>query len=181
MTSFVLLLRGVGGRVQVAPRLLRAVLGAEGFDRVRVIGHTGNAVLDCSLASEEVAARAAGALLREIGFRNDLQVVSGVEWLEIVAGNPFPSATARDGALHVAVMGAEPDPARVAALSTLGDGEDGIVVRGRVAYLHAPHGFRQSRIANRFDRGIGVPSTTRSWAVVLKLHALLDPVPAEAG
>ena len=174
MAAWVLLLRGVGGRAQVPPRLLRAALAASGFGFVAVQGQTGNAVVTSDLGRDGVRDLAAGTCRREIGFGKDIHAVAAADWDALVAGNPFPEAAGRPPTLHAAILGAEPDPARVAALRALGDGSDGIELRGRVAYLHAPQGFARSRIATRFDRGIGVPATARSWATVLRLHALLD-------
>ena len=174
MGSWVLLLRGVGGRTQVNPRLLRAVLGAEGFDRVSVFGHTGNAVVTSPLPREEVAWLAIEACAREMGFRKGIHIASGAEWADLVAHNPFPGAERNPTTVHAALLGADPDPGRVAALNRLGDGSDALVVRGRVAYLHAPRGFAQSRIATRFDRGIQVPNTARSWTAVQRLLSLVE-------
>jgi uncharacterized protein (DUF1697 family) len=158
--------------------LLRAALAAEGFGYVAVRGHTGNAVLTSPLPREEVAARATAVCERELGFRKDIHVVSGDEWTGLVNRNPFPGAAGRPSTLHVAVLGAEPDPTRVAALGALGDGSDSLRVMGRVAYIHAPEGFSRSRIATRFDRGIGVSNTARNWATVQKILALVEAADA---
>lgn len=184
MTPFVCLLRGVGGRVQIDPHLLKALLRAEGFDAVRVVGHTGNALLRSDLPAAEVAARAGAALIREAGFYNGLQVVAGDDWAAMVAENPFPAAAEVPGALHLSILGAPPDPRRLEALARLSDGRDGFEVRGRAVYLHVPQGFARSRLAGRFDRGIGVPLTTRGWGTVTRLATLLEagaaPAPARA-
>ncbi|EYD71568.1 hypothetical protein Rumeso_04969 [Rubellimicrobium mesophilum DSM 19309] len=174
MGSWVLLLRGVGGRTQINPRLLRAVLGAEGFGRVAVFGQSGNAVVTSPLPREEVAWLAIESCAREMGFRKDIHVIPGADWAELVTRNPFPEAVENPTTLHAAFLGADPDPARVAALNRLGDGSDALVVLGRMAYLHAPKGFARSRIATRFDRGIGVPTTARSWTAVQRLHSLVE-------
>jgi uncharacterized protein (DUF1697 family) len=174
MGSWVILLRGVGGRTQVNPRLLRAVLGAEGFGRASVFGHTGNAVVTSPLPREEVARLAVEACAREMGFRKEIHVISGPDWADLVARNPFPEAEENPTTLHAAVLAREPDPARVAMLNRLSDGTDSLVVQGRVAYLHLPRGFAQSRIADRFDRGIGVSATTRSWTAVQRLLSLVE-------
>lgn len=174
MASWVLLLRGVGGRTQVSPRLLRAVLGAEGFGRVSVYGHSGNAVVTSPLSRRAVAAIASEACAREMDFRKEIHVVSGADWAGLVARNPFPQAAETPATLHMAVLGADPDPARIGALNRLGDGGDALVVRDRIAYLHAPQGFARSRIATRFDRSIGVPTTARSWTAVQRLLALVE-------
>ena len=41
-----------------------------------------------------------------------------------------------------------------------------------VAYLHTPHGFGKSKMAEKFDKWIGVTNTARNWNTVLKLAAL---------
>ena len=178
MGSWVLLLRGVGGPTQIPMRLLRATLAAEGFDYVAVRGHTGNAVLTSPLPREEVVARATAACERELGFRKGVHLIAGDSLAGLIASNPFPGAAERPSTLHAAVLGAEPDPARVASLGALGDGTDSLKVLGRVAYIHAPQGFARSRIATRFDRGIGVPNTARSWTTIQKLLALVEAADA---
>ncbi len=174
MGSWVLLLRGVGGRTQINSRRLRAVLGAEGFGRVTVFGHSGNAVVTSPLPREEITHRVTEACAREMGFYKEVHVVSGPDWADLVANNPFPEAVANPTTLHAAVLARSPDPARIAALNRLREGDDALVVRGRVAYLHAPQGFARSRIATRFDRGIGVPTTARSWTAVQRLMSLVE-------
>ncbi len=174
MAAWVLLLRGVGGPVQVPPRLLRAALAADGSGFVAVHGHTGNAVLTSDLPRDELLARAAAVCRREFGFQKDLHLVTGADWEDLVACNPFPQAVERPSTLHAAILGAEPDPDRVAAIRSRSDGQDGLAVIGRVAYLHTPQGFSKSRIAATFDRGIGVPTTARNWSTVGRLLALVE-------
>jgi len=41
-----------------------------------------------------------------------------------------------------------------------------------VCYLHTPHGFGTSKLAEKFDKGIGVVNTARNWNTVLKMHEL---------
>ena len=44
-----------------------------------------------------------------------------------------------------------------------------------VAYLHTPHGFGKSKIAEKFAKWIGVTNTTRNWNTVLRGPASLEP------
>jgi uncharacterized protein (DUF1697 family) len=76
--------------------------------------------------------------------------------------------------LHAAVLAAEPDTARVAALRSLAEGNDRIEVVGHVAYLYTPQGFGHSKLAERFDKGIGVPNTARNWNTVRRLMAMVS-------
>lgn len=66
----------------------------------------------------------------------------------------------------------EPDPAKVEALRAFAVEGEGIEIVGRVAYLHTPHGFGRSKLAEKFDKGIGVANTARNWNTVLKLAEL---------
>ena len=36
-------------------------------------------------------------------------------------------------------------------------------------YLHTPEGFGTSKLAEKFDKGIGVPNTARNWNTVIAL------------
>ena len=58
-------------------------------------------------------------------------------------------------------------------VSTAANGE-GFEVIGKVAYIHTPNGFGTSKLAVKFDKGIGVPNTARNWNTVLKLAELAD-------
>ena len=50
---------------------------------------------------------------------------------------------------------------------------EGIEVVGNVAYLHTPDGFGTSKLAEKFDKGIGVVNSARNWNTVLKLMELV--------
>ena len=45
---------------------------------------------------------------------------------------------------------------------------------GRANSITPPSSCARSRIATRFDRGIGVPTTARSWTAVLRLTGLVQ-------
>src|SRR3712207_3803355 len=75
--------------------------------------------------------------------------------------------------LHAAVLRDGPEPGPVAALAELAEAEGNrFAVVGKVAYLHTPTGFSRSKLAERFDKGIGVENTARNWNTVRKLALL---------
>ncbi|MBK8499795.1 MAG: hypothetical protein IPL52_13505 [Flavobacteriales bacterium] len=41
-----------------------------------------------------------------------------------------------------------------------------------MCYIHTPYGFGTSKLAAKFDKGIGVVNTARNWNTVLKMHEL---------
>jgi hypothetical protein len=77
---------------------------------------------------------------------------------------------------RVAVLAAQPDKAKVEALQAFAAKGERIAVVGNVAYLHTPDGFGTSKLAVKFDKGIGVPNTARNWNTVLKLQELAEKV-----
>ncbi|EYD71565.1 hypothetical protein Rumeso_04966 [Rubellimicrobium mesophilum DSM 19309] len=174
MTAYVLLFRGVGGATQLPTGPLRAALSEAGFARVATYINSGNAILTSDRPIEEVSARVAAICEARFGFRKDIHVRTREDWVDLVARNPFPEATAAPTTLHAAVLAGDPAPERVARLQALDQGWDRIAVVGRVAYLHTPSGFGASLLATRFDKGIGVPNTARNWNTVRRLLELLD-------
>jgi uncharacterized protein (DUF1697 family) len=170
VTAWAILFRGVGGATQLPVKALREALEGAGFGAVATYVSSGNAVLTSPLPREGVV-EGVRAAVAPLGFRKDVHALDLREWRALVAGNPFG---ARGKAVHAAVLGTDPDPARVAALQALAEGEDRIAVRGSVAYLLTPEGFGRSKLAERFDRGIGVPNTARNWNTVTALLALLE-------
>ena len=171
-TVYIVLFRGVGGKTQLPVGPLRQRLSEAGFDNVATYINSGNAVLKSALSRDAVAARVAGICAREFAFDKAVHVVSRAEWESLIAKNPFPAAVAVPKSLHAAILEAEPEPGRVEALRAVAVAGEGIAVAGKVAYLHTPHGFGTSKLAERFDKGIGVANTARNWNTVLKLAEL---------
>jgi uncharacterized protein (DUF1697 family) len=173
-TVWIVLFRGVGGKTQLPVKPLREALGAAGFENVTTYINSGNAVLSSAKGRDKVAAGIAAICSREFGFDKDIHVVSKAEWEELIASNPFPEAVAVPKFLHAAVLAEQPAKAKVEALRAHASKGERIEIVGRVAYLHTPNGFGTSKLAERFDKGIGVPNTARNWNTVLKLRELAE-------
>jgi uncharacterized protein (DUF1697 family) len=180
VAAWVVLFRGVGGATQLPVARLREVLTEAGFGRVATYLGSGNAVLTSDRPREAVATTIAQACAVGMGFAKDIHVLSRDEWAALAAANPFPEAEAHPTTLHAAVLGAEPDGERVAALAAVAAAErpNALVVRGRVAYILTPNGFSRSKLAERFDRGIGVPNTARNWRTVTALLRMAEAADA---
>ena len=43
------------------------------------------------------------------------------------------------------------------------------VLEGKVFYLHAPDGIGQSKLAERYEKLLGVTATARNWNTVMKV------------
>jgi uncharacterized protein (DUF1697 family) len=71
------------------------------------------------------------------------------------------------------VLAGKPAAEAVSRLRGFAAEGEGIEVVGNVAYLHTPDGFGRSKLAEKFDRGIGVVNSARNWNTVLKLMELV--------
>lgn len=173
MSVYIILFRGVGGATQLPVKPLREKLTEAGFDKVATYINSGNAVLKSRLSREKVIAKVANVCRAEFGFAKDVYAVNIEDWRRLIANNPFPGAVDVPKFLHAAILAEMPDPEKIAALQQIGAvGSDRIEVVGKVAYLHTPNGFGTSKLAEKFDKGIGVANTARNWNTVLKLLEL---------
>jgi len=77
------------------------------------------------------------------------------------------------------VLAETPRKEAVVRLRAFATASKGIEVVGRVAYLHTPAGFGTSKLAEKFDKGIGVTNSARNWNTVLKLMELVRKAASE--
>ena len=169
MTVYIILFRGVGGATQLPTKPLREALTEAGFKDVATYINSGNAVLSSRKGAASVTAEIARIAKKEFGFDKAIHVVTREEWAELIANNPFPDAVAIPKFLHAAVLADGPEKGKVEALRAFAKGGERIEIVGKVAYLHTPEGFGTSKLAEKFDKGIGVPNTARNWNTVIAL------------
>ena len=176
MAVYIVLFRGVGGATQLPTGPLRDALTAAGFGNVSTYINSGNAVLSSRKAASSVTAEIARIVKKEFAFEKAIHTVTRDAWAELIANNPFPDATAVPKLLHAAVLADTPDASRVEALRSHAEAGERIEVVGKVAYLHTPAGFGVSKLAVKFDKGIGVPNTARNWNTVIALAKMADAI-----
>ena len=172
-TVYLILFRGVGGRTQLPTKVLREKLTKAGFQNVATYINSGNAIVRSRLSRKQVIATIAELCRREFGFDKAIFAPTLAEWDAVIARNPFArTATSAPPTVHAALLEGEPkaeDVERIRALAV--KGEDVKVVEG-VAYVHTPNGFGTCKMAEKFDKWIGVTNTARNWNTVLKLAEL---------
>ena len=176
MTVYIILFRGVGGATQLPTKPLREALTAAGYGDVATYINSGNAVLSSRKAAASVMADVARITKERFGFEKDIHVVSRDDWAKLIAANPFPKAVETPKFLHAAVLADVPSEEKLDILRGIAGAGEGIAVVGSVAYLHTPNGFGTSKLAEKFDKGIGVPNTARNWNTVLALAKLADAI-----
>ena len=176
MTVYIILFRGVGGATQLPTKPLREALTASGFKDVATYINSGNAVLSSRKGAASITAEIARIAKKEFGFDKAIHVVTREEWAELIANNPFPDAVAIPKFLHAAVLADRPEKGKVEALRAFAKGGERIEIVGKVAYLHTPESFGTSKLAEKFDKGIGVPNTARNWNTVVALARMADAI-----
>lgn len=172
----VALLRGinVGRAKRVAMADLRALLERLGYQDVRTLLNSGNAVFTVPEGADgDAAARIEAAVERELGVSSRVTVFTADEVAAAVEANPLVDRITDPSRLLVAFL-AEPETTRrLEALTERDWGSDALALGPRVAYLWCPAGFMASPLREAAGGALGDAVTTRNWATVLKIHDLL--------
>jgi uncharacterized protein (DUF1697 family) len=177
MPRYAALLRGVnvgkGNRVPMAE--LRALLEALGCTRVRTLLNSGNAVFASpGRSAPTLATRIRAALAERVGVDVPVMVKSADEVAAIFAGNSLAAVATDPSRLLVAFAASAPDLAGLAAIRPLVRAPERFVIGPHAAYLWCPHGSLESKAGAALLGKPGRAVTTRNWATVGKLLALLD-------
>ncbi len=174
---FVVLLRGVnvGGNRRVPMAEFRALLEGLGYAGVRTVLASGNAVFESRGRATPAAhaTRIAGALSEKLGIDVLVVVKTAPEWDAIVAGNRLAKKAGDASRLLVTVA---PHASVLEALAPVGK----LVTKneswhlGRdAAYLDCADGILESKAGEALLGKSGRAATSRNWATVQKLAALL--------
>ncbi len=151
--THVALIRGinVGRAKRVAMADLRSLFTSLGYREVKTLLNSGNVVFS---ARGDPAARIEKALTARLRVSARVVVLTAAELGAVIDGNPLVDIASNPSRLLVAVL-AKP-----------GD-------RSRVAPLWCPGGIARSRLTEAVGRALGDSVTTRNWATITKLQALV--------
>jgi len=178
MPRFVVLLRGVnvGTAKPVPMAAFKALLEGLGATAVQTVLNSGNAVFSHSgRATARHAQAISAALQAQLGVQVLVVVKTAAEWAAVVAAMPWPLPEAEHAKCLVAWG---PDAASLRplrALHSLVQPPEQWVVTENAAYLHCAHGILDSKVGAALLAKAGQGVTTRNWATVLKLQALVQP------
>ena len=176
MPQFVVLLRGVnvgkGNRVPMAA--FRELLEGQGFSEVRTLLNSGNAVFHSAARSATNHAKAVGARLHEgLGVGVLVVVKSSAEFLAAVAENPIVPPAESHSRFLVAFAQGEAATQGLSGLVPMLEPPELFHIGNHAAYLHCAGGILESKAGSALLGKLGREVTTRNWATVLKLKALL--------
>jgi len=173
---YVALLRGinVGTAKRISMAGLRSLVEGLGYANVRTLLNSGNVVLTGNAkSSDEVGAKIEKELVRKLGISSRITVLTGAEIATIVKDNPLSKIADNPSRLLISII---TNPADIAKLKTLAKqdwGKEAIAVGKRVVYLWCPDGILASQVAVAVGKALGTGVTSRNWATITKLHAMM--------
>jgi uncharacterized protein (DUF1697 family) len=175
--SHVALLRGinVGKAKRVAMADLRALVADLGYRDVRTLLNSGNVVFTAPRAARgDPAARIERAIAARLKLTSRVTVLEAAEVRATLRNNPLLDVADDPSRLMVTFLARPADRARLKPLAREDWKPEAFALGARVAYLWCPRGILESRVAAEIDRLLGDAITTRNWATVLKLDALVN-------
>jgi uncharacterized protein (DUF1697 family) len=176
MPRYVALFRGinVGKAKRIAMAELRLLLGKLGYTDVQTLLNSGNAVFTASAGPAAThARRIRQAVLKKLGVDALVIVKSGKDIAGIVAGNPLGAVADDPSRLLVALTNEGRVLASLKAVAGMDWGDERIHVGKHAAYLWCANGILESKAAVALLTGLKGTGTTRNWATLNKIHALM--------
>ncbi len=179
MNRQVALIRGinVGRAKRVAMADLRKLVADLGYSDVRTLLNSGNVVYGVPTgAADDAAARIQDGIAGRLGVSARVVVVTASDLANVVADNPFRDIADDPARLLVAFLANPADLSRLEPLSRQDWAPEALAVGRCAAYLWCAKGILESKLPAAVGRLIGDTATTRNWATVTKLHAMVaDP------
>jgi uncharacterized protein (DUF1697 family) len=179
VTTYAALLRGinVAGHATVAMADLHAVFAGLGFAGISTYLRSGNVLFGTEAPRSALAADIEARLNREIGLRTTVLLRDRDELATLTEANPFLASQDDPTKLHVTFLAEPPAKGRLADLEALAAAGEEVALVGRDLYLHCPHGYGRSKLANTaVEKRLAVTGTTRNWRTVLALRDLTSAV-----
>lgn len=180
MPRFVALLRGinVGKAKRVAMADLRALLESLGYSGVRTLLNSGNAVFDASAETAlKHGQRIQAAVASELGVDALVIVKSAKDIAAVIGGNRLGAAANDPSRLLVALTTDAKSLGAVEAVAKADWGAEVVHIGKHAAYLWCANGILESKAAVALLKGLADAGTTRNWATMEKIHALLQTDP----
>jgi uncharacterized protein (DUF1697 family) len=177
MPRYVALFRGinVGKARRIAMADLRSLLEDLGYTNVRTLLNSGNAVFTGGVAKTHVLARAIrGAVEKELGVDAHVIVKSAKDVAGIIRGNALEKVATDHSRLLVAISDDAGSLAAQKPLSARTWGREKLHVGRHAAYVWCANGILESTALPVLLAGLEGGATTRNWATMSKIHALLQ-------
>jgi uncharacterized protein (DUF1697 family) len=176
MPRYVALFRGinVGKAKRIAMADLRALLGKAGYTEVTTLLNSGNVVFTGEAGpNSRHATRIREAVAKKLGVDALVIVKSAPEIAAVVKGNQLGAVATDASRLLIALV--QDDAGLKAVKSLVADdwGNERMLVGRHAAYLWCADGILESRALGKLLTGLEGRGTTRNWATLGKIHALM--------
>lgn len=175
--KYIALLRGinVGRAKRIAMSDLRTIIEGLGYGEVRTLLNSGNVVFTATgTRTDHVAARIEREIEAKLGVSARVTILTGAELKTAIAGNTLLESATDHSRLLLAVLRDGTDLAKLKPLMKQAWGKERLALGSRVAYIWCPVGIIDSQLSAAVGKALGDGVTSRTWATVLKLHALVD-------
>lgn len=176
MPRFVALLRGVnvGKSKRVPMAKLRELLTAQGYGDVQTLLNSGNAIFESANRSATANAnRIREAIAESLHVDVPVIVKSSKEIAAIQLENKLATVATDPSRLLTAFTASAAGLKALALLAPLISPPERFLLGKHAVYLWCPNGILQSRAAEALLGKVGRAATTRNWATVTKISALL--------
>jgi len=176
MPCYVALFRGinVGKAKRIAMADLRVLLEKLGFEDVKTLLNSGNAVFTVAAApANKIAGEIRAAVAKKLGVDAHVIVKSAKDVKGIMTGNALAATSPDHSRLLVAMTS---DSKALAALGELVDrqwGNERIHLGKHAAYVWCADGILESQALPVLLKALGAPGTTRNWATLGKIYELM--------
>jgi uncharacterized protein (DUF1697 family) len=180
MNTYIALLRGinVSGAKTIKMEELRLTFQKLGFENVTTYIQSGNVVFTASeTATSQLAAKIAEAIKTDFGFDVPVVVLTAAELQTIAKNNPLNDGTRDEAFLHVTFLAENPAAFNLSDIEAKKQGNEEIVISGKVVYLYCPHGYGKTKLTNTFlESKLKVPATTRNWKTTCELLRMAEVI-----
>ena len=176
-TWYVALLRGinVGKAKRISMADLRSVVEGLGYGDVRTLLNSGNVVFTADVDSPAEAASAIEkALVKKLNVSSRVTVISEKDLASIIKANTLLDVADNHSRLMVSVLSNPADASKLKPLTKQDWGEESLSVGKLATYQWCPNGILDSKLGVAVGRALGDAVTSRNWATITKLQAMID-------
>lgn len=167
MNTYIAILRGinVSGTKPIKMEELRLTFQKLGFENITTYIQSGNVVFtSAETATLQLAAKIAESIKTDFGFEVPVMVLSCEELKAIIGNNPLNDGTKDTAFLHVTFLAENPAAFNHSDIAAKKQGNEEIIISGKVVYLYCPHGYGKTKLTNTFlESKLKVTATTRNW------------------
>lgn len=178
MTTWIALLRGIGGNYTVPSKMFVEILEELGAKDAKTWIATGNAVFRSRAARRDALARKIrDAIETRRGFAPDVMLLLPAELEQAIAANPYPEGEDAPATLHLVFLSGEPAAPDLGKLESLRQDGERFALKGQVFYVLTPNGAGRSKLFARTEKSLGVRATARNWRSACRILALAKSLP----